>query len=135
MHGLLHKLAMGVVLLHTLGGCCVHHAHAAAPECCQDKGHDHTADHDACHGGGESCCPNDKDAPHSGECDESQCVFVVPETGGAARLVGPLCTDAVVSVPAVAVSAESPAPSWFRPLSCCRRPPTRLHLIFQVLLI
>jgi len=130
MHGLLHNLALGVVLLHILGGCCVHHAHAGSPDCCRDERH-----HDDADGHGEQGCPTDGADPHPDGCDRSPCVFIVPETGGAAKLLGPLCADAAVSTPAVAVLLESPIASCFRPPSCCGRPSARLHLIHQVLLM
>jgi len=125
MHGLLHKLAMGAVLIHALGGCCVHHTHAPSPDCCRGEHHHHAADH---HGHSEHGCPGDR-------CDESRCVFIVPETDRAAKLLGPLCADAAVPIPAVAVSPESPIASCSCPPSCSGKPSARLHLIHQVFLI
>jgi hypothetical protein len=143
MHGLLHKLAMGLVLLHILGGCCYHHAHAAPPGCCREEHHDDAGQHapghhDAAHHGhGQQCRPTDEPepAPHRNACDESQCVFVVPETKGATRLLGPFCADAALSTPAVVISDESPVAAGFRPPAFFGEPPARLHLILRVLLI
>jgi len=141
MHGLLHKLALGLVLLHILGGCCYHHAHAATPDCCREGHHDE-ADHHAPahqepahHGRGEPCCPTDGRAPEREGCDESQCVFVVPETGRAARLLGPLCAEAALSAPPAVIPDGSPIAARSRPPSTFGEPPGRLHLIFQVLLM
>jgi hypothetical protein len=136
MHRLTHILACVTVVLHVMGGCCWHHAHAACPgDCrespqavacrsCDDHGH---GDHHACTG--------EHRHEHDHGCDAAPCVFVVPETGGPLQIapVQPLAAlPAVVHVtcPPTHVAAH-PVNSPHFHLSAG----LRLHLVNQVLLL
>jgi len=136
MHRLTHIVAGVTVVFHMMGGCCLHHAHAAcAGECrgapqavdcrsCDDHGH---ADHYA--------CPSERPQPHDHGCDTAPCVFVLPETQGVVRIapvepLGSLPADVDARCPATQVAFHR-ADSWHPRLTGA----LRLHLLNQVLLL
>ena len=147
MHKLVHNLALSMVLYHLMVGCCCHHAHAdesgphhdeLAASCCSHHGHGHSGHGHSGHGPqseGEPSDPADGSDREHGGCDDTRCVFVVPNAGGAIRLVGPVNPLALLgfapqptaAVFATSFSRETPQPAVALPL--------RLHLLNQILLI
>jgi hypothetical protein len=136
MHRLTHILACVTVVLHIMGGCCWHHAHAACPgDCCEspqavacrscdDQGH---GDHHA--------CPGEHPGKDDHGCDTAPCVFVVPETESPVKIapaqpLGVLPPDVDTARPAIHVAAH-PAQAPQSRLGAG----LRLHLVNQVLLL
>lgn len=131
MRRLAHKITVLLVLYHATVGCCWHHAHAAPLEpgragvkCCDHK-----------HGHNEEQAPTPQPHPPGGGCDGENCDFVIPQVDAGTELVEQSAsTDALCCKPSCATCAcakplshESPPPVG--------RPPLRLHLMNQILLI
>ena len=138
MHKLVHNLALSMVLYHLLVGCCCHHAHAHP----KDSGshHDELAvaccsHHDHSQREGEPSDPAHSSDREHGGCDDTRCVFVVPNPGGATRLVSqvnPLVLMSFAPQPAAAALVTSLTREPPRPAAAL---PLRLHLWNQILLI
>jgi hypothetical protein len=132
MHRIVHSLAACVVLLHILGGCCWHHAHAESTGCCEHSSHPAEANDLA---EGDQDCTGQGSHHSKDGCHEAGCVFVAPELRGVVIVVrsvqglsGP-CPD--VFAAASTISGRDPLgvpPSG-------SGPPLRLHLLNQVLLV
>lgn len=136
MRKIVHSLTLLLVLYHSLVGCCWHHAHGEeqAPRtdasddvtCC---GHSHQG-HD--HGREPSEAPSRNDTG----CEHGKCVFFVPPTADVAGIADSVATsnglysdvlqDGIVRSKCSDVRESPP---------CSARPPLRLHLVNQILLI
>ncbi len=118
-----------VVLAHSLAGCCSHHAHAAEAEvahkCCEAHGHDHEED-------GRGNQDGNHDAPAK-QCDEGSCTFL----RGSSSAVD----FGLLFAHSSAILVEEPAQHSLNFAEVARldsetvEPPTRLHLLHQILLI
>ena len=127
MHKWVHSFAMCVVLLHAIGGCCLHHDHAPCLDWSEDgdilSGYTLPDDMELC---SSIQCP--------AECHEGECAFVVV---GPRRVVKPVTDSirpAVVGVqPHIVPLVRTTGPAREAPPPDCG-PPLRLHLLNQVLL-
>jgi hypothetical protein len=136
MKRLVHNLALSALLLHMLGGCCLHHAHAEChgecgesepePACCECEAH-HRGDH-VSHDAGPV-------PQHQHGCQVGMCDFVVPAAGNTNLPRGD-STAAFLSVNLGSHGGASAAPTsrndgFLDDLA----PPCRVHLMKQVLLL
>lgn len=121
-----------VVLAHALLGCCCHHVHAVemggAAAC---NGHDHghhKHGHDHSHSSKGDKCP-------SKPCDEESCVFIRGD------VVNSVALHDSVAICTSFVTIDNLDQESLRIAGCAHlvvddlRPPTRLHLLHQILLI
>lgn len=121
-------LLIAAVLLHQVGGCCLHHAHAAAERVAAAVEH------------AGACCDHDHDAPQpsshpAGECDGGACSFN--------RCTNYLDVDSLFDFwLACPVSASPPADAVGPPpaldvatSNIGSRPAQPLYLLHQILLI
>ena len=117
-----------VLLAHSLAGCCSHHAHAAGAEvadnCCATHGHDHEENGRGNHNG-------DHGAPVR-QCDEGSCTFL---RGSAAVDFGLLFAHCSAILVEDAAQHSLNFAEVARLDSNPVEPPTRLHLLHQILLI
>lgn len=126
------NLTAALLAMHTVLGCCWHHAHACSPECERSASveESHEEGHGAagCESGHSDC------EQHHGThvCQKGTCVFVGP----AKVRVSPT-TDWSVSAWAFVATGESSLPASSRPGygDDSERPSLRLHLAHQVLLL
>jgi hypothetical protein len=137
MHGFLSNVTAALLALHTVLGCCWHHAHSLAEESCmtqsveRPEGHGGHSDHDC-----DSTTPVNHDghqSPH--ECQGSTCVFVRPTHDGS-QGSSDLLMDVPLSLSPIAFASTNvrvAEKSFFAPDALL--PPLRLHLVDQVLLI
>ena len=90
MQAITSHLATYLLLIHMVLGCCFHHAHECARECCPEpQAIAHTCDcstqHDAVTGsaselaGGVGDLPSDRHEQHQHQCEGDQCRFVAVE--------------------------------------------------------
>jgi hypothetical protein len=137
MYRMTNILLAIVVLAHSLAGCCWHHAHAAEPSakttCCSHLHADETADHgDSDHHSKDGSVPGES-SPDG--CQEGSCVFL---RDGGAPSVG---TMPMLALDSYAPIASDPGLGSVRlALAACHAsqplaPPTRLHLLHQLLLV
>jgi hypothetical protein len=137
MHRAVHSVAVVVVVLHVIGGCCWHHAHAecvggpeelAPSEACapweRHGGHDHDAVH------------RERPCGHPHGCQTGPCVFVVLETGrpdpslpGGGPPTHILPASLVFPCSSSRIACVDASSSGHLALSC------RLHLLNRVLLL
>lgn len=132
MYALWHRLAMCVVLLHTLGGCCWHHVHAGSHACLGQGRALATCDQGQ-HDDDEGSHHHPRRSP--GGCHEPGCAFVVPEFRPLITLLSRLQPLPSASTDlSTAVSAALSHPPLDAP-GLVGSPSLRLHLVKQVLLI
>ena len=136
-------LTILAMLVHSLAGCCTHHAHAATASfasaspvasmstcgCCHHAGDpagDHAADHES------EQSPSGEQCPTGDQCNEGRCVFV-----GSAAVVLPVLA---LCGPACWIAPDAVGDSGF--CSHARfdadvglRPPATLIELHQILLI
>ena len=144
MSTFVHSLMIGVMLLHSVVGCCWHHAHShAAPiserhatfhghATCRSFGHaehDHDDDHDHHqHGPVGSQDGSDSEEPHD-MCEHGECVYVA---GKSVELSAPVASFApapvvveLVDSGIVAMPVRAPKTGWRTPsetaLAVCAR--------------
>jgi len=137
MHRFLFILGCTVVLLHALGGCCWHHAHAEcvacqddppkASSCCYHHSHDED-DHRG--SGGEQ-----REQEHDRGCDTGSCDFVVPERETLVEL-GPDCVTALTAADTGTACLPTGFTGRSLELQLTRSsPPLRLYVLHQTLLL
>lgn len=138
MRSIVSLITASALLLHMWLGCCAHHAHAAEERpCALHSGSEAAVGHDHCHGH-EHPAPR-SDSPHhpggpSDDCHESHCTFLV-----AGKTI--VVLDSLISpLPELAIDAHVAQAASSSIHSICEtddhlRPPVRLHLYYQVLLI
>lgn len=134
MHAVFTSLMAGLLFIHTVFGCCWHHAHsygecqhalaeASQPvKCCK---HDHES---------ESKLPQKPCKGHA-EC-QGVCTYLVPQKVQIdfPQVIAPFD---LVAIPSVLTDAQIAAAARWE-LACCHteiEPPLRLHLLHQTLLI
>jgi hypothetical protein len=131
MQAFLSSLTAALLFIHTVFGCCWHHAHRCGHDstaavsqpikCCH---HQHTRD----------TKQQEKPCGCKVEC-EGTCIYVVPQK---VKVEAPQSIESFESVavlPSLAGSPVEPAPSWkagWSPPDLV--PPLRTHLLHQVLL-
>jgi len=131
MNRFVHSLALAAVFVHTLCGCCWHHAHA-------DDIHDHHAlagrADVSCHQRHDLCgCEDFEHGSSPGEqpCRGVTCDFVRAESGG----LQPWLVQFETSVPAAVLPAVGPAHRSAEVTAFAIEPRGRLHLLLQRLLV
>ena len=136
-HGFVAHLTAALLALHTVLGCCWHHAHGGTADCASTQS---TVSVDSCecdHAHGDGTAPDSHQQGHHGQhvCQGGTCVFVSSTKVEPAKADCQLQATSVACVPgsspAVGDAADVQA---FYPLDVLL-PPLRLHLICQVLLI
>lgn len=136
MHRSLHVVTMFAVLVHTVLGCCVHHAHGAMADghvtgvphhdeaaCSAHDDHEHSL----------TCAADDHGRDHD-PCRERHCDFIRPGVSQSQKVIAAFVLPLIEMVlPGAEVSepeAIDGAPSELIALSL-----PRLHLVKQVLLL
>lgn len=130
MHGFLSNLTAALLALHTVLGCCSHHAHASAGDC-------HSApaieSHDCHHAEDSPATTHDDHKTHF--CKQNTCVFLTSTKWSDllrpadAAFSAVVLTDFDFLVNYTSVSAAS----FFEPDALL--PPLRIHLLDRVLLL
>ena len=134
-HGFLSHLTAALLAVHTVLGCCSHHAHACGREC-QPVSSVESPDSDASHDAGR-CTTQDSDSHQNHglrDCQGSRCVFFSPAKGdlnAALQHSLPSCIYAESGDLSLRAAAASRLPLAADALL----PPLRLHLAYQVLLL
>jgi hypothetical protein len=133
MQGFVHRVAIGLAILHIAGGCCWHHAHGR--ESSAVPAGERVAAPQQCGAACAPCCtrPGDGHQPPQ-PCAENSCDLVAGQRAPSGELASawyllaraPLGADAAISRQA----ARCIGP---RLVGVCR--PVRLHLLHQLLLI
>ena len=130
MHRFVHALAVCMVTLHIMGGCCWHHDHTECLSCSEDD--DRSADSLELAVAVGNC---ELDHCHTG-CDEGECAFaaagsrcVVKASGNLLALgaVSPQVLQARSDVSAYRLLVDGSLPG--------SSPPFRLHLMIQIFLV
>jgi hypothetical protein len=136
MHNLISSLTAAVLAVHTVLGCCCHHAHAvggaAAYSAYVGQGHTQN-DGPTCNGHEDPGQPG-----HGGhECKGNPCVFVGPTTdrGMQSPRNPPRDVPAAPYAPTLLASVSSEAGTASLFAAGRAPPPVRTHLAHQVLLI
>ena len=118
-----------VVLAHSLAGCCCHHAHAGtSSETTVGRTHEHCHEHE--HSGGRT-----ESDPPGEPCDQGSCVFV--RDAGAPSLD----LTSVFALGGFLATADEVGLDSLRtglaayPAAQDLAPHTRIHLLYQILLI
>lgn len=124
-------ITVAVLLAHSLLGCCWHHAHASAgggSQACAHDGHGHGHEH----GNGQD---GSKGEHQHTTCQEASCVFVRGDGPS------PIDQSSVLSIDCPVVPASAITRAELRIVraeyldSQDLAPPSRLHLLHQILLI
>ena len=124
-------MTAAVLLAHSLVGCCWHHAHASAGGVARACAHD---EHE--HGHDDGAPQDESDHEHQSTiCQEGNCVFV--------RGDGPVPIDqsSILAIDCFVVQASAITQAELRIVraeysaSQDLAPPSRLHLLHQILLI
>jgi hypothetical protein len=134
MHRLVSTLMSLFLALHTVLGCCWHHAHACTDECDKACAVESPAAHVDWHGSGWNTGSGDQHHHGQHECQGMRCVFVNMGSRTAPSLSLQPHLAAACCLPhrklPIHVVAGGP---YFSPDELL--PPLRLHLAHQVLLL
>lgn len=133
MHTFFTNLMAGLLFIHTVFGCCWHHAHSYAPP-------EHAAIHKASH-----CCHHHEHSAGSKhdetpcqdrlEC-HGTCTYVAPQK---VQIDSPVATASFELAAVLATNADGliapEVPHGWELLPNATQPPLRIHLLHQILLI
>lgn len=137
MHRAVAILALTSVLLHIMGGCCSHHAHAESPACCRESAQ--VASRYPCgahHEHPPEPCRDEHHQGHRSRCEGGHCVFVVPESGTTVDLpAAGRFETAVAQGSSVFPQSSQAAICEFVARNTGLDPPVPPHLLNQVLLL
>jgi hypothetical protein len=134
MRSLLSNLTAALLAMHTVFGCCWHHAHASTPLCKSLPSVESSESHGAAHAD-EACERPAGGCEHHGNdnCQGNKCVFTSSaKTGSPQFSLHPSPQSVVAPACTMPSDAWLPTPA-FSPERLL--PPLRLHLIERVLLI
>jgi hypothetical protein len=123
---------MAAVLIHTLCGCCLHHAHAETGSQASPEVVPAACSHCHCDGHGRGDGEPHQNTPGDDSCDGTDCTFVRPDDSSG-HDGNPAADAALLLVPTPSVTAAS-APAH-RDCGAGFFPRLRLHLLIQVLLV
>lgn len=138
MHRLFAGIAATLLAVHSVLGCCGHHAHACPPECiqvelqCSCEAQTTVAVHSGQQAPSAQPAHRHQGAEH---CRASACVFLTKTSEESANWLGSARDGLLMQGPAILLpSSPTHAASSLvqRSIDC---PPLRLHLLNQVLLI
>lgn len=135
MQRAVHIVSTLAVLLHILGGCCLHHAHGADPHR-EANSPGCTARHGCCGcRGNEPAGTPDDTSSHGRHCEMNCCTFVVPGSSSAGPVAAPECAVGLAALPTLA--GQLPKVLLAVAVEACHPPGSRLrlHLLKRVLLI
>jgi hypothetical protein len=139
MHGFFTNVTAGLLALHTVLGCCWHHAHSCT-QACATAATVAVGSVDACQGDrghGDDTMPCSNDQGHHGrhDCQGSSCVFVNSLGASPQALALQIRTAPAALAPDGGPSVRDIAGQ--RPFYAADAllPPLRRHLVCQVLLI
>jgi len=147
MHRAISLLLSVVMLAHALMGCCGHHAHAAEPGTtdCAAHAHQHAmgCQHAADHGKTLGKITGDGHEQNiavaaeysNSACGEASCVYLRGDAPVTVEFTQMLAVDAALVPGTSAALVELNAVYRVEPGSQTLAPPTRLHLLHQILLI
>jgi hypothetical protein len=133
MHGLVSNLTAAVLALHTVLGCCWHHAHSCTETCSADRVVRSSEGGVEEHG----CDSGTRTDGHHGrhDCRGSTCVLAASARADVPRLALQFDAPPAAAVPSHGASADDAGRDTpFYPPDALL-PPLRLHLAHQVLLI
>lgn len=128
-------MAFAGVLIHILGGCCLHHAHAdslpsdppQASHSCPCSGH---------HKHAPESSEDEHSRPDSHECDRHGCIFVVRQPGTSVQRCMTWHQHLPVVVGCLDPAQVSQADArWLIAPAILPNPPVRLHLLNRILLL
>lgn len=142
MHRAISLLLSVVVLAHALVGCCGHHAHAAEPGTTSCSAHAHPHAMECQHAVSLETASVGQDqnlavaAEHSrNTCGEASCIYLRGDAPLTVELSQLLAVDSALLLGTSAAQIELNALFRAEPDSQRLAPPTRLHLLHQILLI
>jgi hypothetical protein len=137
MHHATNILLAIAVLAHSLAGCCWHHAHAeessAETTCCSHRHADETADHGAASHHGKGGSAPGESSPEG--CQEGSCVFLRDGGSPSVGAVPMLALDSYATITSNLGPGSLRLALAARHASQPLEPPTRLHLLHQLLLV